>query len=89
MRAIHPTTVPIPPVGIAAELEHHRDALGDDFRFIVRCQDGVYGPLAADIAQHVIASGTVDGSEHTDAQVAAEILTEIRQTEVDAHPLAA
>ena len=89
MRAVTPTTVPVPPLGIAAELEHHRDELGDDYRFILRCQDGVYGPLAAEIALHVVAGGTVDGSDPTDAQVADEILTEIRQTERDADPLAA
>jgi hypothetical protein len=73
----------------ARQLVISRIALGDDYKFVMRCQDGEYGQMVSDVAVDVVARETVDGEEPTDAYMADAIIAEVRQTEQDVLPLAA
>jgi hypothetical protein len=73
----------------AGQLVIDRITLGDDYRFVMHCQDGGYGPLVAEIAVDVVCRETVEGDEPTDAALADAIIAEVSLTKQDALPFAA
>lgn len=74
---------------LASQLVIARIELGDDYTFVMRCQDGEHGQLVADVAVDVVARETVEGDEPTDAYLVDAIIAEVSQTEQDVLPLAA
>jgi hypothetical protein len=73
----------------ARDLVIARIELGDDYQFVMRCQDGAYGQLVAEVAIDVVARETLDGDEPTDACMADAIIADVSQTVRDVLPLAA
>ena len=74
---------------IAGQLDLHRSTLGNDQQFVLRCQDGAYGPLVSDLALDVVARDTTDGTEPAAADLADAIIAEVRQSCPDPLPMAA
>lgn len=68
---------------IASQIEARRIDTAQDYQFVMRCQDGVYGSLVRDVALDVVARETVDGSEPDPADLADAIIADVRQTEQD------
>jgi hypothetical protein len=67
----------------ADRIARHRAAAGDDFAFVMRCQDGVYGRLVQESAEDVVARETVEGHEPAPSEMADAIIDEVRDTEAD------
>jgi hypothetical protein len=74
---------------VAGQLVIHRLALGNDHRFVTRCQDGAHGHLVADIAHDILARDTAATDDITDALLADAIIAEVSQHQQDALPFAA
>lgn len=70
-------------VTAADRIARHRAIAGDDFTFVMRCQDGVYGRLVQESAEDVVARETVEGHEPAPSDMADAIIDEVRDAEAD------
>jgi len=67
----------------ADSIARHRTVVNDDFAFVMRCQDGVYGRLVQESAEYVVARETVEGHEPAPSDMADAIIDDVRDTEAD------
>ena len=68
---------------VASQLVIDRLALGDDYRFVTRCQDGAHGHLVADIAHDIVSRNVVEGEDIPGAVLADAVIAEVSQHQQD------